>query len=170
MACRSSVPARVPPVAARFVPGFGDGLYVAPAARTPRCALAANRRRMAEVPTTTKSSQRQTEDGVDAKTMAYQTLLLGEAGLLIVTSDHVGFETEERGIRTTGSPSTGYRVACLAGKPCRPHVCCRCASPVAKLTEMCRLIVDYSNLQQAVSLLFACGSTTSAVPGQDSHA
>ena len=37
---------------------------------------------------------------MDAKTMAYQTLLLGEAGLLIVSSDHVGFETEERGIPT----------------------------------------------------------------------
>jgi hypothetical protein len=40
------------------------------------------------------------EDGVDAKTMAYQILLLGEAGLLIVTGDHVNFETEESDVPT----------------------------------------------------------------------
>lgn len=40
------------------------------------------------------------EEGVDAKTMSYQTLLLGEAGLLVVTSDHVTFETEGQEIPT----------------------------------------------------------------------
>jgi hypothetical protein len=38
------------------------------------------------------------EEGVDAKTMAYQTLLLGEAGLLVVTDEHADRGTEAEGI------------------------------------------------------------------------